>query len=118
VVSGTAIGVVMTALSATTRAAFSNNALAVERREQMLCLVVIWGLAVALGLTETSLLAVPAAIGSIHALASGTPTRLAVYAGHVPRWRRRICIGLPIAMLSVIAIGWTVVGVWAAISWA
>jgi hypothetical protein len=106
--AGTVIGAAMMLIAAVTRELLPANPKLVQLREQFFCLAVIWGLAFILARTAGSLVAIPATIGSIHALAAGTPTRQSIYAGPVSKFRRYICKGLPIGMLVVIAVGWTV----------
>jgi hypothetical protein len=105
--AGCAIGLVMTIVASATRNQFPAEPGTVERRETLACLVTIW-IPVLVFRDAAALLAIPAALGSIHALAAGTPIDGKVYTGNVSVLRQRICKLLPVAILLVIAFGWTV----------
>lgn len=104
--AGCAIGLVMTIVAAVTRNLFPAGPGTVEIREALACLVVIWS-PVLLFRDFAGLLAIPAALGSIHALAAGTPVDAKVYTGDVSGLRQTICKLLPVVILVAIALGWT-----------
>jgi hypothetical protein len=106
-VSGFGIGVVVAMFALVTRTLFPSTPRVIEIRERIACLAVIWAPVLVLGRSGQSL-AIPAILGSIHALAAGTPTKLASYTGHVSLLRKRICRGLPVVMISVIGAGWVI----------
>jgi hypothetical protein len=108
VFAGFGIGVVVAMFALVTRALFPSTPCVIEIRERIACLAVIWAPVVLQGRAGHAL-AIPAALGSIHTLAAGTPTKLASYTGHVSAVRARICKGLPVVIISIIGAGWVVV---------
>jgi hypothetical protein len=105
--AGLLIGLAMALFAGATRTWFPATDMTIQNRERIACLVIIWSPLLAFP-NAAQLLAVPALIGSIHALAAGTPTKGAIYAGSVSEDRRKFCMMLPVAILGIIAVGWTV----------
>ncbi len=106
-VAGLAIGVATAIIALVTRYSFPAGPAAVQLRERIACVMVIWMPLLAFR-DLAMLLAAPAVIGTIHALAAGTPARGALYSGNVSRARKMICKGLPLTMLTIIGVGWGV----------
>jgi hypothetical protein len=106
-IAGLGIGLAMAVFAAVTRAVAPAGPSAIELRERIACLAIIWTPVIVSG-PELRALAIPAALGSIHALAAGTPTRMRCYTGVVSPIRARVCNGLPLVIISIIAVGWTI----------
>lgn len=108
-IAGLAIGTLMTLFAAVTRHGSYSSPTKVEWRERFACLGIIWvGTWVLLAKEAGALVLIPAVLGSIHAMAAGTPTREKTYAGDVSEFRKRVCHGLPVAILAIIATGWII----------
>jgi hypothetical protein len=103
--AGFGIGVAMAVFALVTRKLFPTSSRMIEIRERVACVAVIWAPVL---LPHLRVLAIPAALGSIHALAAGTPTRFQTYTGDVPLLRRRICNWLPWVILAIISVGWII----------
>jgi hypothetical protein len=120
--AGLGIGLAMSGFAALTRAVFPASPRAVEIRERVACLAIIWSVYVWLAFVGPDMRAyswmplLGAILGSIHTLAAGTPTRTRTYTGQVSVLRRRICNWLPWLILGVIATGWIIAWTWLAIN--
>jgi hypothetical protein len=108
-IAGLAIGTLMTLFAAVTRHGSQSSPKEIEWRERSACLGIIWvGTWVLLAKGAGALVLIPAVLGSIHAMAAGTPTREKTYAGDVSEFRKRVCYRLPVAILAIIATGWII----------
>jgi hypothetical protein len=103
--AGFCIGVAMALFAAITRKLFPTSPRAIEIRERIACLLIIWSPQL---VPASRSLVIPAVLGSIHALAAGTPTRFNTYAGEVSPMRRRVCNWLPWVILGIISAGWVI----------
>jgi hypothetical protein len=115
-VFGLAIGLSTALFSVVTRRLFPTNPSRLEAREKIACLAVIWSPIPVMFFVDTlrttdALILIPMALGSIHAVAAGTPAPNAVYTGNVSKVRVRVCKLLPIAILGLIAAMYIVIGI-------
>jgi hypothetical protein len=91
--------------AAITRLAIPASPQGIDRRERVLCAIaIVAGVVLASVSTEPRhrplLLFLPGALGVVHALAAGPPTRDALWSGRVGPRRRAVCLALPAVVLS------------------
>jgi hypothetical protein len=113
---GFTIGLATALFATVTRRLFPAGPSKLEVRERIACLVVIWSplplLFIGRTFTSSDLIAlVPMGLGSIHAIAAGTPVAGAIYTGKVSKTRSQTCKLLPLVVLLLVAVGFGATGI-------